>query len=36
VVQFARRLDGSHVSLFAIQFFASQKDFREKVEVYIS
>jgi hypothetical protein len=36
VVQFARRLDGNHISLFAIKFFASLTDFREDVEAYIS
>jgi hypothetical protein len=36
VVQFARRLDGSHTSLFAIKFFASRRDYVEEVEVYRS
>jgi hypothetical protein len=36
VVQFARRLDGSHTSLFAIKFFASRRDYVEEVKVYRS
>jgi hypothetical protein len=36
VVQFARRLDGNHITLFAIKFFASRKEFLEEVEVYRS
>jgi hypothetical protein len=29
-------LDGNHISLFAIKFFAARKDFDEEVEVYRS
>jgi hypothetical protein len=36
VVQFARRLDGKHLSLYAIKFFASRKDYMEEVNVYRS
>jgi hypothetical protein len=34
VVQFARRMDGNHLSLFAIKFFATRKDYLGEVEVY--
>jgi hypothetical protein len=34
VVQFARRADGNHISLYAIKFFASRRDFVEEMEVY--
>jgi hypothetical protein len=36
VVQFARRLDGNHVLLFAIKFFASKREFEKEVDVYRS
>jgi hypothetical protein len=34
VVQFARRLDGNHVSLFALKFFAVRRDFMQEVNMY--
>lgn len=36
MVQFARRVDGTGIHLFAIKFFAARKDFQEEEEVYRS